>query len=66
VLPLIAAGALQIRRGALTAATLSTVLYVGLVIAQYLAAGGYRTDPWLAAATLTLPPSSVARYTVAL
>ncbi len=66
VLPVIAAGAIQFRRGGLMAATLSTVLYVGLVIAQYLAASGYRTDPWLAAATLTLPPSSVARYTVAL
>jgi len=66
VLPVVAAGALQFRRGGLMAATLSTVLYVGLVIAQYLAAAGYRTDPWLAAATLALPPSSVARYTVAL
>src|SRR5215204_3134598 len=66
VLPVIAAGAIQFRRGGLMAATLSTVLYVGLVIAQYLAAAGYRTDPWLAATTLTLPPGSVARYTVAL
>jgi two-component system sensor histidine kinase PilS (NtrC family) len=66
VLPVIAAGAIQFRRGGLMAATLSTVLYVGLVIAQYLAALGYRTDPWLNAATLTLPPASVARYTVAL
>ena len=66
VLPVIAAGAIQFRRGGLTAATLSTVLYVGLVIAQYLAASGYRTDPWLNAATLNLPPASVARYTVAL
>jgi two-component system sensor histidine kinase PilS (NtrC family) len=66
VLPVIAAGAIQFRRGGLMAATLSTVLYVGLVIAQYLAAAGYRTDPWLAAATLNLPPASVARYTVAL
>ena len=66
VLPVIAAGSIQFRRGGLMAATLSTVLYVGLVIAQYLAASGYRTDPWLNAATLTLPPASVARYTVAL
>jgi len=65
-LPVIAAGSIQFRRGGLMAATLSTVLYVGLVIAQYLAASGYRTDPWLNAATLTLPPASVARYTVAL
>src|SRR6185503_19007334 len=66
VLPVIAASTIQFRRGALLVATLSTVLYVGLVIVQYLAALGYRTDPWLNAATLTLPPASVARYTVAL
>ena len=66
VLPIVAASTVQFRRGGMLVATLSTVLYVGLVIVQYLAALGYRTDPWLNAATLTLPPASVARYTVAL
>src|SRR6266404_948352 len=49
VLPIIAASTIQFRRGGLLVATLSTVLYGGLVLAQYLAAEGLRTDPWLTA-----------------
>jgi two-component system sensor histidine kinase PilS (NtrC family) len=66
VLPVIAASTIQFRRGGLLVATLSTVLYGGLVMAQYLAASGLRTDPWLAAYSQSLPSGSVARYTVAL
>jgi two-component system, NtrC family, sensor histidine kinase PilS len=66
VLPVIAASTIQLRRGGLLVATLSTVLYAGLVLAQYLAASGLRTDPWLAAYAQSLPAGSVARYTVAL
>jgi two-component system sensor histidine kinase PilS (NtrC family) len=66
VLPIIAASIIQFRRGGLLVATLSTVLYGGLVLAQYLAAQGLRTDPWLISASLVLPPGSVARYTVSL
>ena len=66
VLPVIAASTIQLRRGGLLVATLSTVLYGGLVLAQYLAASGLRTDPWLGAYSLSLPAGSVARYTVAL
>jgi two-component system sensor histidine kinase PilS (NtrC family) len=66
VLPIIAASTIQFRRGGLLVATLSTVLYAGLVLAQYLAAEGLRTDPWLISASVVLPPGSVARYTVAL
>src|SRR5215203_5596589 len=66
VLPVIAASTIQFRRGALLAATFSSVLYCGLVLAQYLAVSGLRYDPWLNAATLALPPASVARYTAAL
>jgi two-component system, NtrC family, sensor histidine kinase PilS len=66
VLPVIAASTIQFRRGALLAATFSSVLYCGLVLAQYLAVSGLRHDPWLNAAALALPPASVARYTVAL
>ncbi len=47
VLPVIAASTIQFRRGGLLVATLSTVLYGGLVLAQYLAASGLRADPWL-------------------
>ena len=66
MLPIIAASTVQFRRGGLLVATLSTVLYVGLVLAQYLAASGLRADPWLAAYSQSLPSGSVARYTVAL
>jgi two-component system sensor histidine kinase PilS (NtrC family) len=66
VLPVIAASTIQFRRGGLLVATLSTVLYGGLVVAQYLAASGLRADPWLAAYSQSLPSGSVARYTVAL
>jgi two-component system sensor histidine kinase PilS (NtrC family) len=66
VLPVIAASTIQLRRGALLVATLSTVLYGGLVLAQYLAASGLRADPWLAAYSQSLPSGSMARYTVAL
>ena len=66
VLPVIAASTIQFRRGGLLVATLSAVLYSGLVLAQYLAASGLRADPWLAAYSQSLPAASVARYTVAL
>ena len=66
VLPVIAASTIQLRRGGLLVATFSTVLYGGLVLAQYLAASGLRTDAWLSAYSQSLPAGSVARYTVAL
>ena len=66
VLPVIAASTIQLRRGGLLVATLITVLYAGLVLAQYLAASGLRTDPWLGAYSQSLPSGSVARYIVAL
>ena len=66
VLPVIAASTFEFRRGGVLVAALSTVLYGGLVVAQYLAASGLRAYPLLAAYSQTLPPGSVARYTVAL
>jgi len=51
----------QFRRGGLLAATLSAVLYGGVVLAQYLTAAGYVHDPWLVSPVL--PPRSVAQYT---
>jgi two-component system sensor histidine kinase PilS (NtrC family) len=66
VLPVIAASTIQFRRGGLMVATLSTILYVGLVLAQYQALPGLRADPSFNASTLALPPPSVARYSVAL
>jgi two-component system sensor histidine kinase PilS (NtrC family) len=52
--------------GGMLVATLSTVLYVGLVVAQYMAASGLLNDPWLTRYALALPGPSVARYTVTL
>jgi len=66
VLPIVAAATVQLRRGALMVAIFSTVLYCGLVLAQYLTASGLLHGPWLREELLTLPPRSVAQYTVAL
>jgi two-component system, NtrC family, sensor histidine kinase PilS len=66
VLPIVAGSTVGGRRGGLLVATLSTVLYGGLVLAQFMAAAGLITDPWLASTSLALPAPSVARYTVSL
>ena len=50
---------MQFRRGGLLVATLSAVLYVGLVLAQYLTASGLLHDPWLGRRRSSLPPRSV-------
>ena len=66
VLPIVAASTVQFRRGGLMVAVFSTVLYCGLVLAQYLTASGLLHAPWLREELLTLPARSVAQYTVAL
>jgi two-component system, NtrC family, sensor histidine kinase PilS len=66
VLPIVAGSTLQFRRGGLLVATLSAVLYSGLVLAQYFAAAGLLTAPWLKESSATLPARSFAQYTVAL
>ena len=66
VLPIVGGSIVRFRRGGLLVATLSTVLYVALVVAQYMAASGLLNDPWLTRSALALPGRSVARYTVAL
>ncbi len=65
-LPIIAASLVQFRRGGFLVAGLSATIYVGLVVVQYLTASGSLQDPWLVAESLSLPPRSVAQYTVAL
>jgi two-component system sensor histidine kinase PilS (NtrC family) len=60
VLPVVAAATVQYRRGGLMVATLSALLYGGVVLAQYLTVAGYLHDPWLASPVL--PPRSVAQY----
>jgi two-component system, NtrC family, sensor histidine kinase PilS len=64
VLPIIAASTLRFRRGALQVATLSAILYLGLVSAQYLHALGYLPDAWPLGAGLALPTTRFAQYTV--
>jgi two-component system sensor histidine kinase PilS (NtrC family) len=67
VLPIIAASTVQFRRGGLLVATLSAILYTGLVVAQYLTASGYVVGyPALVNESIALPPGSTAQYTVAL
>jgi len=66
VLPIVAASTVQFRRGGLLVATLSALMYGGLVLAQYLAASGLLQNSLLAAEAVALPPRSVAQYTVAL
>jgi two-component system sensor histidine kinase PilS (NtrC family) len=63
VLPIIAASMFQFRRGALTVATLSALIYCGLVVMQYLGANGLLPEGWGPAA-VALPPFNVAQYTV--
>jgi len=64
VLPIVAGSVVGVRRGGLLVATLSTVLYAGVVLAQYLTASGLLSDPWLA--TMTLPARSAAQFIVGL
>ena len=67
VLPIVAASTVQFRRGGVMVATLSAILYAGLVTAQYLTASGFLdTYPALVNASVVLPPRSIAQYIVAL
>jgi two-component system sensor histidine kinase PilS (NtrC family) len=66
VLPIVAGSTVNFRRGGLLVAALGTVLYVGLVFAQYLAASDWLPYSWVNDYAAALPPPSVARYTVAL
>jgi two-component system sensor histidine kinase PilS (NtrC family) len=66
VLPIIAASVVQYRRGGVLVATLSTVLYSGLVLWQYFAVSGLLHDSWLASNNVGLPAPSAAGYIVAM
>jgi len=66
VLPIVAASTIRFRRGALQVAALSSVVYGGIVLAQYLEAAGH-LDPILGFPIgADLPSLSVAQYTVVL
>jgi two-component system sensor histidine kinase PilS (NtrC family) len=64
MLPIVAASSVQSRRGGLLLAALSTILFVGVVLAQYLYATGNLSLPLSLDLPLDLPPANVAQYTV--
>ncbi|HEY3381642.1 MAG TPA: ATP-binding protein [Vicinamibacterales bacterium] len=64
VLPIIAASTVQGRRGAVTISVLSSLIYVGLVAAQY--HGGFNAMSAWFPQPPELPPTRVAEYTVAI
>lgn len=66
MLPIVAAATVQLRRGGLLMAALSTMLYIGLVLAQYLNATGNLELPFGQLISTDLPTTSVAQYTVVL
>jgi two-component system sensor histidine kinase PilS (NtrC family) len=64
MLPIVAAASVQFRRGGLQVASLSTILFVGVVLAQYLYANAYLDLPWRLTIATELPPANIAQYTV--
>jgi two-component system sensor histidine kinase PilS (NtrC family) len=66
VLPIVAASTVEFRRGGLLTATLSALIYVGIVSAQYMTASGLLYNSWIAGRDVVLPSTSAAQYMVAL
>jgi two-component system sensor histidine kinase PilS (NtrC family) len=66
MMPIVAASTVQFRRGGLQLAVLNTILFVGVVVAQYLGAHGFLDLPYGNLVATDLPPLNVAQYTVAL
>ena len=66
VLPIVAASSMQSRRGGLQVAGFSTILLVGVVLAQYLHGNGYLELPRSVSIGTALPPIQIAQYMVAL
>ncbi len=66
ILPIVAASSVQSRRGGLLLASFSTILFVGVVLAQYLYATGNLSLPFALDLPFDLPPANVAQYTVGL
>jgi two-component system sensor histidine kinase PilS (NtrC family) len=65
MLPIVASASVQFRRGGLQMASLSTLLFIGLVVVQYLSASGTLDLPFRLPLN-DLPAVSVAQYTVVL
>ncbi len=66
MLPIVAASTVQFRRGGLQLAVLNSILFVGVVVAQYLTVNGVLELPFDYLVDRALPPVNVAQYTVAL
>ena len=65
-LPIAAGSVVQFRRGGLFVAMLSAILYVEIVVGQFVAATGVMSHVWITGQTVALPPPSVAPYIAAL
>ena len=65
MLPIVASASVQFRRGGMQLATLSTILFIGVVLLQYLYAADQLAMPF-SLPPAALPAVSVAEYTVAL
>ena len=66
LLPIMAASTIRFRRGALQVATLSAILYLALVTAQYIEPTALFPASWQALGHLELPSQRFAQYTVAI
>src|SRR5258706_5625392 len=66
LLPIMAASTVRFRRGALQVATLSALLYLALVIAQYIEPTAFFPASWQALRAQELPSLRFAQYTVAI
>ena len=66
MLPIVAASSMQFRRGGLQLAGFSTILFVGVVMAQYLHVDGYLALPRYVSIDTDLPALKLAQYSVAL
>jgi two-component system, NtrC family, sensor histidine kinase PilS len=66
VLPIAAASSVQLRRGGMTIAILSALIYVGIVLTQYLNLAGALGLSWMDHGVILLPPRRMAGYTTGL
>jgi len=66
VLPIVAASVVRFRRGGLIVASASALLYVAVVVTQFLTAAGILNESWLSAGRVVLPTAATAQYTVAI
>jgi two-component system sensor histidine kinase PilS (NtrC family) len=66
LLPIMAASTVRFRRGALQVATLSAILYLALVISQYIEPTAFFPRSWQALGASQLPSQRFAQYTVAI